>query len=166
MKGKQMLKRIAGQFLAGVILLASLPCRSVCAAASPLISPGYAEVPIEAVVTVQPAYVVKTSPFLELVWSPKNKDYEGTYRVGVKGMIGNGQTVHVTPQDEFIMTSDLGTEIGTVVQPVTCWAMKATESDMLSMSDRTFAETTGTARIRLPGTAVYRGGITFTFSME
>ncbi len=166
MKGKRMHIITAGRILVLTLLAVSLPRLSVCAAASPLYSPGYAEVPLEAVVSMEPAYVVKTSPYLELTWNAKNKDYEGTYRVGVKGSIGNDQKVHVVPEDTFAMTSELGTQNGTVVQPVTCWAMKATQSDMLTLSEKTFAETTGTASVKLPGTAVYHGGITFTFSLE
>ena len=164
MKGKRMKK--VGSVLLLLALITSMPHQSVYAAASPLISPEHAEVPLEAVVTKKPTYVVRTSPFLELVWNAKNKDYEGTYRVGVCGSVGPDEIIRVSPAETFIMTSDLGTQTGTISQPVTRWAMKATESGMLSMSEKTFAETTGTARIKLPGTAVYRGGITFTFSVE
>ena len=153
--------------LIGMILVAViLPHKSVCAAASSSAVSGCMEIPIRAEASVEASYSVKTSPYLELVWNSRSRIYEGTYRVGVKGRIGNGQTVRVSPQESFLMVSDLGTQRGSVTQPVTRWRNRADSTDTMVISETVYAETTGTARAKLPGTAVYRGGITFTFALE
>ena len=71
-----------------------------------------------------------------------------------------------TPDEKFQMTSGKKTKTGTVKQEHTRWSMTADNSDTLVLSDKSYVKTSGTAAIKLPGTAVYHGGIQFTFSME
>ena len=125
-----------------------------------------AAVPIRAEVKVSSTYTVKVDPYLELAWNKSRKDYEGTYEVGVKGRIGKGRVIRIVPDEKFQMTSGKKTKTGTVKQEHTRWSMTADNSGTLVLSDKSYVKTSGTAAIKLPGTAVYHGGIQFTFSME
>ena len=127
---------------------------------------GSASVPIEAIATVMSSYAVKANPYLELTWNEAKGDYEGIYQVDVRGCIPENQKIRIVPDTTFQMSAGEVTRTGTVQQSSTTWAMAPESADILPLSERVYVNATGCAAIDLPGTAVYHGGIDFTFSVE
>ena len=151
-----------GLRIAGILIVAaSLLCPKTEALASET-----ANVPIQAEAEISSTYSVKANPYLELVWNSNRKDYEGVYRVGVRGRIASGKAIRIIPDATFEMSSGKNKRTGTVKQEFTRWAQTSDRADTLVLSESAYVATSGTAAIKLPGTAVYRGGIQFTFSVE
>lgn len=143
----------------------------VPASASTFSGDGNGTVPVSYTGTVTPivtpTYDVTVTALLNLDWTGTGNDYSGAYRLGVRGNIGNTNSIKVSPPaSTFAMTgADTGTVISANISQVKdTWAgTELTISDPPVESD--YSMTTGTVTATFNTYEAYEGGVSFVYAL-
>jgi len=119
--------------------------------------------------TIVSSYSVSLPATLTLSYNEGTGEYENTYTVGVKGVIGDAQFISVVPDASFTIRNSSGVSSGTAVvsQTKTKWKNIASAADEVTINPSSYATTTGSVSVALPDIAdSYTGSFTFTYSIE
>lgn len=88
----------------------------------------------------------------------------GTYEIGVKGTVGSGDIINVTPVTNFTMSCGNQSSTATVTQDITKWGSSAS-TGILQISNQDYVTTSGNVSVRI-GAGTYTGTMRFTISIQ